>query len=175
VESFPRGEARTGLGIETLNLMVKVAFHAKVSSSIRAVLDLIPIVPLVPGEVMKLDKETLVPAFAGLPGVVPVTVALLVLPPRGGEKAFQQILPVNGGLRGGGTVDCILLEVGEGKSTVAPLVEVGEQGLLDAGMGVGFLKESSQLDYAFIPHFIDTFGCAPKHMGSVFGDLRSAM
>jgi len=41
-----------------------------------------------------------------------VVVALLEVPPGGGEKAFQQILPAKGRLRGGGTVDCLLLEVG---------------------------------------------------------------
>jgi len=131
-------------------------------------LDLVPMFPLVPGEVVELDEETLGPAFARFPAVVPVVAVLLELPPGGREKAFQQILPANGRLRGGGTVDCSILEVGEGKSTVAPPEEVGEQGLLDAGMGVGFLKVGSQLKDAFIPHFIGTFGSAPKHMGSVF-------
>jgi len=97
-----------------------------------------------------------------------MVVALLELPPGGGEKAFQQILPANGRLRGGGTVDFSLLEVGEGEGTVAPPVEVGEQGLLDAGVSVGFLKVGSKLADAFIPHFIGTFGSAPKHMCSVF-------
>jgi len=40
-----------------------------------------------------------------------VVVALLELPPGGGEKVFQQILSANGRLRGGGIVDFILLEV----------------------------------------------------------------
>jgi len=97
-----------------------------------------------------------------------MVVALLELPPGGGEKAFQHILPADGRLRGGGTVDFILLEVGEGEGTVVPPVEVGEQGLLDAGVGVGLLKVGSQLDDAFILHIIGTFGSAPKHMGSVF-------
>jgi len=166
VESFPRGKIGVGLGIETLNLVVKSAFHTKVSSSIRVMLDLIPMFSLIPGEVVELVEETLGPAFARFLAVVPVVVALLELPPGGGEKAFQQILPTNGRLRGGGTVDCILLEVGEGKSTVAPPVEVGEQGLLDARMGVGFLKVGSQIHDAFISHFIGTLGSAPKHMCS---------
>jgi len=34
VESFPRGEVGVGLGIETFDLVVKVAFHAKVTSSV---------------------------------------------------------------------------------------------------------------------------------------------
>jgi len=51
---------------------------------------------------------------------------------------------------------------------MAPPVEVGEQGLLDAGVGVGFLKVGGQLKDAFIPHIIGTFGHAPKHMGGVF-------
>jgi len=97
-----------------------------------------------------------------------MVVALLELPPGGGEKAFRQILPADGRLRGGNTVDFILLEVGEGEGPGAPPVEVGEQGLLDAGVGVGLLKVGSQLDDAFIPHFIGTFGSAPKHRGSVF-------
>jgi len=116
---------------------------------------------------MELDEETLGPAFAGLPGVVPMVVALLELPPGGGEKAFQQILPVDGRVRGGGTVDFSLLEVGEGESAVAPPVEVGEQGLLDAGVGVSLLKVGSKLLDAFIPHFIGTFGSAPKDMCGV--------
>jgi len=119
---------------------------------------------------MELDKETLGPAFARLPGVVPMVVALLELPPGGGERAFQQILPADGRLRGGGTVNFILLEVGEGEGTVVPPLEVGEQGLLDSGVGVGFLNVGSQLENAFIPHFIGTFGRAPKHMGGVFWD-----
>jgi len=131
-------------------------------------LDLVPMFPLIPGEVVELDEETLGPAFARFPGVVPVVVALLEVPPGGGEKAFQQIPPANGRLRGGGTVDCLLLEVREGESAVAPPVEVGEQGLLDAGVGVAFLKVGSQLNDAFIPHIIGTFGHAPKHMGGVF-------
>jgi len=168
VESFPRGEVGVGLGIEMLNLVVESAFHVKVSSLVRIMLDIIPMFPLIPGEVVELDKETLGPAFARFPGVVSVVVVLLELPPGGGEKAFQQILPANGRLRGGGTVDCLLWEVGEGKSAVAPPVEVGEQGLLGAGVGVGFLKVGRQFEDAFIPHFIGTFGRAPKHMGSVF-------
>jgi len=34
-------------------------------------------------------------------------------------------------------------------------------------VGVGFLKVGSQLKNTFIPHFIGTFGRAPKHMGGV--------
>jgi len=98
VESFPRGEIGVGLGIETLNLVVESAFHVKVSSSVRIVLDLIPMFPLIPGKVVELDEETLGPAFAQFPAGVPVVVALLELPPGGGEKAFQQILPANGRL-----------------------------------------------------------------------------
>ena len=167
MQSFLRGEVGVGLGTEMLILVVELAFHAKVSSSIRIMLDLVPMFPLIPGEMVELDKETLGPAFARFPGVVPVVVALLEVPPGGGEKAFQQILPANGRLRGGGTVDFILLEVREGESAVAPPVEVCEQGLLDAGVGVGFLKVGSQLGNAFIPHFIGTFSRAPKHMGGV--------
>jgi len=37
------------------------------------------------------------------------------------------------------------LEVGHSEGTVAPPVEVGEQGLLDAGVGVGLLKVGCQL------------------------------
>jgi len=64
VESFPRGEVGVDLGTETFNLVVESAFHAKVSSSIRIMLDLVPMFPLIPGEVVELDEETLGPAFA---------------------------------------------------------------------------------------------------------------
>jgi len=49
VESFPRGEVGVGLGIEAFNLVVQSAFHAKVSSSIRIMLDVVPMLPLIPG------------------------------------------------------------------------------------------------------------------------------
>ena len=160
MESFPRGEVGAGLGTEAFDVVVQSAFHVKESSLIGLVLDLVPMIPLIPGEVVELDEETLGPAFAQFLAVVLVAMALLELSPRGGEKAFQQILPANGGLRGGGTVDFILLEVGEGKSAVTPPVEVDEEGLLDAGMGVGFLKAGRQLADTFIPHFIGTFQLA---------------
>jgi len=64
VESFPRWEVGVGLGIETLNLVVELAFHAKVSSSVRIMFDIVPMFPLIPGEVVELDEETLGPAFA---------------------------------------------------------------------------------------------------------------
>jgi len=54
-----------------------------------------------------------------------MVVSLLELPPGGGEKAFQQILPADGRLRGSGNVDFSLSEVGEGECPVAPPVEVG--------------------------------------------------
>jgi len=78
-----------GLGIETLDLMVETAFDAKVTSTIEGVLDVIPMFPLIPSQVMELDEETLGPLFAGFLAVVPVAVALLELTPRGGEKALQ--------------------------------------------------------------------------------------
>jgi len=49
VESFPRGEVGVGLGIETFNLAVKSTFHAKVSSLINIMLDVVPMLPLIPG------------------------------------------------------------------------------------------------------------------------------
>jgi len=64
VESFPRAEVGVGLGIETLDLVVELAFHAKVSSLIRIILDVVPMLPLIPGEAVELDEETLGPAFA---------------------------------------------------------------------------------------------------------------
>jgi len=158
-----------GLGIETLDLMVESAFHAKVTIAIDGVLDVVAMFPLIPGQVMELDEETLGPALARFPAVVPVVVALLELTPRGGEKALQQVLPADGGLRCGGPVDCIVLEVGKSEGTVAPPVEVGEQGRLNAGVGVGLLKVGRQLINAFVPHIIGTFGSAPKHMGGVLG------
>jgi len=64
VQSFLRGEVGVGLGTEMLILVVELAFHAKVSSSIRIMLDLVPMFPLIPGKVVELDEETLGPAFA---------------------------------------------------------------------------------------------------------------
>jgi len=50
--------------METFNLIVESTFHAKVSSSINIMLDVVPMLPLIPGQVMELDKETLGPALA---------------------------------------------------------------------------------------------------------------
>ena len=77
-----------GLGVEALNLMAESAFHVKVLGSIRFMLDLVPMLPLIPGEVVEFDKETLGPAFAHFPAVVSVVMVLLELPPRGGKKAL---------------------------------------------------------------------------------------
>jgi len=49
VESFPGGEVGVGLGIETFNLVVESALHAKVLGSIDIMLDVIPMLPLIPG------------------------------------------------------------------------------------------------------------------------------
>jgi len=134
-----------GLGIETFDLMVESAFHAKVTIAINGVLDIVSMFPLIPGQVMELDEKTFGPALARFPAVVPMVVSLLELTPRGGEKALQQVLPADGGLRCGCPVDCLFLEVGKIEGTMAPPVEVGEQRLLDAGVGVGLLKVGSQL------------------------------
>jgi len=49
VESLPGGEVGVGLGIEAFNLVVESTFHAKVSSSIDIMLDVVPMLPLIPG------------------------------------------------------------------------------------------------------------------------------
>ena len=49
MESFPRWEVGVGLGIEAFNLVVETTFHAKVSSAIDIMLDVVPMLPLIPG------------------------------------------------------------------------------------------------------------------------------
>jgi len=120
---------------------------------------------------VELDKETLSQAFARFWAVLLMTMLLLEVPPRSQEKPFKQVLPVDGGLGGSGDANFIICKVGEGEGSVTPTVEAGEQGLLVAGMGVGFLKACSELGDASLPHITGSFGLAPKHMGDFFGDL----
>jgi len=94
----------------------------------------------------------------------------LELLPRGQEKALKQVLPAHGRLGGSGAVNFFFVEVEEGEGIVTLPVEAGEQGLLNAGMGVGFLKVGSELCNAFIPDITGAFGSAPKHMGGFFRD-----
>ena len=83
-------------------------FRAKASGVIGLMLDLVPMAPLIPGQVTRLDKQAFGPTLA-------VAVALLELAPGGRQEPSKQVLPANCGLGGGGLVDLLFGKVGGGK------------------------------------------------------------
>lgn len=60
--------------------------------------NIIPVLPPIPSQVMKLQKKTIGPTFAGLLAAAGVVMALLQLAPVGEEEALKQVFPANGGL-----------------------------------------------------------------------------
>lgn len=79
VITFPGWQVAATLGVESLDLHVETAFHAKVSATVGLVFDFVPMVPLIPGEVVELDEETSGPTFAGFAETFLVKVTLLEL------------------------------------------------------------------------------------------------
>ena len=163
----------TTLGIESLNLSVEPTFHSKISAAVSLVLHLVAVVPLIPGKVVELEEKTSGPALARSPEAFLIEVALLELLPMLGEKALEEVLPTNGGLGSDDLVNIVIREVGKGERVVAPSVKAGEQRLLEAGVGAGFLKIGGELGDAFVPHIVGTLSFASKHMSGVFGSAAS--
>lgn len=88
VVPFSGWKLGSALGIEALNLEVEAAFHAKVSGTVEIMLDLVAMIPLIPGQVMELDEESFGPPLAGFPAALAVVVALLELSPGGRKQSF---------------------------------------------------------------------------------------
>ena len=129
---------------------------------------LVAVIPLIPGQVMELNEETTGPFLARLANAFLIVEALLELSPRLGEKAFEQVLPANGGLGGNNAVDVGFGEVGKRESMMSPSMKTGEEGVLEAGVGVVFQEVGSELGYAVIPNITSSLGSATKDVGGVF-------
>jgi len=162
-----RWQVGAALGIEPHDLGVEMLLHSEVPTAIYFVFHMVAMLPLIPGEMMELNKETFGPSLAGFAEPFLVVVALLKLSPGLGEESFEKVLPADRGLGGNDLIDFIILEVGKGEGIVAPSVEAGQQRGLEAWMGVSFLKVLGELGDAFIPDITGSFSNTPQNMSGV--------
>jgi len=90
-----RGEIlRAGL-VQLADRLVEFMVHSFLTGSADAVLDVIPVVPLIPGQVVEANKQAFDPSLGRLPTPQGIVVALLDLAPLLGQEAFKEILPAN--------------------------------------------------------------------------------
>jgi len=93
-----RGEIlRAGL-VKLADRLVEFVVHSFLTGSADAVLDVIPVVPLIPGQVVEANKQAFDPSLGRLPAPQGIVVALLDLAPLLGQETFKEILPAYEGL-----------------------------------------------------------------------------
>jgi len=151
-----RGEIlRAGL-VELADRLVEFMVHSFLTGSADAVLDVVAVVPLIPGQVVEANKQALDPPLGRLPAPQGIVVALLDLAPLLGQEAFKEILPANEGLGLGCLPDVGFCEVVARGESTAPPGQVLEKGLLEIWMGFGLHKIGRELGHAVRPHLIGT-------------------
>ena len=123
---FSRVEILGSSLVEFVDLLIEFVVHSFLVGTSDLVLDVIAVLPLIPGKVVELEEETSGPALARSPKAFLIEVALLELLPMLGEKAFEEVLPANGGLGSDDLVNIVIREVGKGERVVAPSVKAGE-------------------------------------------------
>ena len=154
--------------IQLADRLVEFVVHSFLPGSADSVLDVIAVVPLVPGQVVKASEQASDPPLGRLPAPEGVVVALLELAPLLGEETFKEILPAYVGLGLSCLSDFLILEVIKGQETSAPAVEVVKKGMLQVGVSSGIHQVSGELGHALGPDIIGSFSLALQHMGCVF-------
>lgn len=96
---FGRVEILGAFLVQLADLLIEFVVHSFLTGALDTELDVIAVLPLIPGQMMKADKQTFDPLFGGPFPLEGVIVALLDLAPLFGEQTFQQIFPANEGLR----------------------------------------------------------------------------
>ena len=76
------------IAVECADVGVEGQVGSMVAGPDVAVFDIIPVFPLIPGQVVELEEEALGPLLAGLAAAAGVVVALLEVAPFGREEAF---------------------------------------------------------------------------------------
>jgi len=90
-----RGEILRARLVELADCLVKFVVHSFLTGSADTVLDVISVVPLVPGKVVEANKQAFDPSLGRLPTPQGVVVALLDLAPLLRKEAFKEVLPAN--------------------------------------------------------------------------------
>ena len=90
-----RGEILGAGLVELADLLVEFVVHSFLAGSADTVLDVVAVVPLIPGKVVEADKQAFDPPLGRLPTPQRVVVALLDLAPLLGQEAFKEVLPAD--------------------------------------------------------------------------------
>jgi len=153
-----RGEIlRAGL-IQLADRLIKFVIHSFLTGSTDTVLDVVSVVPLIPGQVVKANKQAFDPSLGRLPAPQGIVMALLDLAPLLGQEAFKEVLPANEGLGLGCLPDVGFCEVIARGEAAAPPGQVLEKGLLKVRVGFGLRKIGRELRHAFSPHLTGALG-----------------
>jgi hypothetical protein len=121
---FSRVEILGSSLVEFADLLIEFVVHSFLAGAFDSVLDVIAVLPLIPGKVVELDKQTFDPFLGGLPLPESVVMALLELAPLLGQQTFQKVLPSYLSLRLSRQFDFHIKEVFTREETTAPPVEV---------------------------------------------------
>ena len=100
-----RGEILGAGLVKLADLLVELVVHSFLAGSADTVLDVVAVIPLIPGEVVEADKQAFDPSLGRLPTPQGVVVALLDLAPLLGQEAFEEVLPVDERLGLSGLLD----------------------------------------------------------------------
>jgi len=153
-----RGEILRARLVQLADCLIKFVVHSFLTGLADAVLDVILVVPLIPGKVVEANKQAFDPSLGRLPTPQGVVVALLDLAPLLGQEAFKEVLPADEGLGLGCLPDFGFCEVVARGEATAPPGQVLEKGLLKVRMGFGLRKIGRELGHAFRPHLIGALG-----------------
>ena len=154
----------TGL-VKHADAAVEGSVFSLIPESCYPMLDVIPVIPLVPSQVVQLEEKSLGPPLAGLSAALGKVVPLLEMLPFGRDETFQQVLPADGGLRLDGLGDSFIFKGSLRELGPAPAVEVVKNGFLDSWEGVGVVKVLGEGFHAFVPHCVGSLGRASQDMG----------
>jgi len=91
--------------VELADLLIELVVHSFLAGSADTVLDVVAVVPLIPGKVVGAYKQAFDPPLGRLPTPQGVVVALLDLAPLLGQEAFKEVLPANERLGLSGVLD----------------------------------------------------------------------
>jgi len=81
--------------VKLADLLVELVVHSFLAGSADTVLDVVAVVPLIPGKVVEADKQAFDPSLGRLPTPQGVVVALWDLAPVLGQEAFKEVLPAD--------------------------------------------------------------------------------
>jgi len=107
--------------VELTGLLVKFVLHFFLVGMTDTVLDVVVVVPLIPGKVVEANKQAFDPSLGRPPAPQRVVVAVFDLVPLFRQETFKEILPAYERLGLGSLSDFHYLKVITGEEATAPL------------------------------------------------------